>query len=79
MTTHAYYDIDSTIRALVVFNGPKGTGMMLAPRPGVLVAEVEGLPLKKGKLDLELLQKIVEREKINLPIPKWTYKSKDGR
>ena len=79
MTIHAYYDLDGTIQGFVVFDGPSGTGMMLAPGPGVLVAEVKGLTLKKGEPDVERLSEIAAREKITTPMPQWTYKSKRGR
>jgi hypothetical protein len=58
MRVYAHHDSKGNVDALVSFDGPDGAGLMLAPRPGRLVSEVEGISLRSGEKGLEELQEI---------------------
>jgi hypothetical protein len=55
MRVYVHYDLEGTIHSFVTANASEGSGMMLVPRPGILVAEVEGLqpqPTRDGHVEL---------------------------
>lgn len=76
MKVYAHYDLVGTIRSLVTVEGPQQAGMMLVPKPGVFVAEIEGLKLKSGKADPEALREIVGTHKVSTPLPHCTLVKK---
>ena len=43
MSVFVHYDRAGTIHSFVIANAPEGGGMMLTPKPGMLVAEVVDL------------------------------------
>ncbi len=68
MKVYAQYDLAGNIRSLVSVNAPEGAGMMLAPGPGVLVAEVDDPEIRAVALDLEKLAKVAKDYKVTTPI-----------
>ncbi len=65
MKTYAHYDVDGSIRALVVTKLPKGMGMMLAPEPGLMVGEIEDVKLKvKTEHDVEVVRELADSHRI---------------
>jgi hypothetical protein len=58
MKLFAQYDVSGKIRSLTWANPPRGVSVMLAPRPGELIAEVEDhhltgtMPTEKSLRDL---------------------------
>lgn len=58
MKLFAHYDQSGKIHSLTWFNAPQGVSLMLTPRPGELVAEVEGhnlttqIPTEKALRDI---------------------------
>ena len=68
MKTFAHFDSTGTIRALITVNAPKGVSAMLTPKPGLFVAEVEGLKVKSGAPDLEALREIAKAHKVATPL-----------
>jgi hypothetical protein len=71
MKIYAHHDADGTIRSLVTVNAPERGGMMLAPKPGVFVAEIEGLTLKlkSDTSDIEALGEIARSHNVSTPLP----------
>jgi hypothetical protein len=71
MAVFAHFDSEGSIRALVNVNAPPGMSIMLTPKPGSFVAEVEGLKLKsQGFAGLEELHEIAQTHKISSPVPR---------
>lgn len=70
MKIYAHYDTEGTIHALILINAPDGFGAMVAPEPGLLVAEVEGLQLKSAAPHVEELRKIAKTYKVATPQPR---------
>jgi|HubBroStandDraft_4_1064222.scaffolds.fasta_scaffold240341_2 hypothetical protein len=48
MNIFAHHDGEGRILAFVTSDGPAGSAMMLAPKPGVLVSEIEGVKFESG-------------------------------
>jgi hypothetical protein len=71
MKTYAHYDLAGNIRSLIVLKAPKEAGMMLTPKHGVFVAEIDGLKLKNER-DVEALRDIAQAHKIASPLPRCT-------
>jgi hypothetical protein len=78
MKIYAHYDATGAIRSFVAFDAPKGAGLMLAPKPGHLVAEVEGVKLKAGALDPEALRELATTHKVAEPAARCTLTKKRG-
>jgi hypothetical protein len=68
MNIYAHHDGDGTIHSMVAVNAPDGAGMALAPRPGELVSEIEGVTLKSGVHQVEALQEIARTHKVSTPL-----------
>lgn len=60
MSVFVHYDLTGRIRGFVTLNGPKGTGLMLTPKPGVLVAEAEGIVAKPGAAGTRALRELAK-------------------
>jgi hypothetical protein len=63
MKAYAHHDLSGNIRSLVVVSAPKGSGMMLAPKPGTLVTEIDGLQQKELG-DLSALREFAQRHMV---------------
>jgi hypothetical protein len=70
MVVYAYYDLEGNIHSLVTVNDPEGKGVMLATRPGQLVAEVEGLELTPEKANFNTLRDIAASHVVQKPLPR---------
>jgi hypothetical protein len=71
MAIYAHYDHTGTIRALISVKVPrdKAAGMMMAPKPGLFVAEVEGLKLKSDPPSREEARALAATHRIATPFP----------
>jgi hypothetical protein len=71
MRVYAHYDINGKIRALITTNGPEGKSVMLAPRAGEAVSQVddvkpESLKLYPTAADVKSLREILTSHKVEL-------------
>ena len=66
MSVFVHYDRGGTIHSFVTVNAPEG-GMMLTPRPGMLVAEVEGVQLQPGPAGHAALREIAKSHVVQAP------------
>jgi hypothetical protein len=64
MRIFAHHDSEGNIGSLVSVDGPKEAGLMMAPRAGQLVSEVEGVSIKPGEKGLAELQQIAQTHAI---------------
>jgi len=62
-----HYNSSGHIESLIVVNGPHGMSAGLAPKPGLLAAEVEGVNIGAGAPDLEAFRKLVKDQKVLAP------------
>jgi len=73
MKVYVHYDASGAIHGLVTVNAPADRTAMLAPGPGLFVAEVEGeIPgLKPApyESDMEALRKIAQTLRVATPNP----------
>ena len=68
MKVFAHYDESGKIHSLTWFNAPKGISVMLAPRPGQLVAEIEGHNLTDRVPSEKTLRDITKNYTIAEPV-----------
>lgn len=66
----AHYDVSGRIHSVTWFNAPHGVSLMLTPRSGELVAEVEGHNLTGGAPSEKTLRDIVKGHTIAAPLPR---------
>ena len=80
MKVYVHYDRFGTIHGLIAVNAPADHSPMLAPGPGLFVAEVEGeIPGLKAEpevSDLAALRKIAQTLQVATPIPRCKLVSK---
>jgi hypothetical protein len=76
MSLFAHYDVSGNIRSLTWFNAPKGISLLLTPRPGETVAEVEGQSLGSSNPTDKILRDIARSHVITQPISHCTLKKK---
>lgn len=76
MSLYVHYDLVGTIRSFVSVNPPKGGGMMLTPKAGVLVAEVEGFEPKPGAAGLAALREVAKSHVVEKPQARCTLAKK---
>jgi hypothetical protein len=80
MKVYVHYDYSGAVHSLIVVNAPVDRIPMLAPGPGLFVAEVEGeilgLKSEPDERDLEALSKIAETLRVATPIPRCKLVSK---
>jgi hypothetical protein len=60
MKLSVHYDPSGKVRSFVAVGGTHDNGMMLVPKPGALVAEVEGVSLEAGVAGLKKLREIAK-------------------
>jgi hypothetical protein len=72
----AHYDSAGTIHSLIMVNAPAGASLMPAPKPGLFVAEVEGLELKSAAPHTAELREIAKTHKVATPPPHCTLAKK---
>jgi hypothetical protein len=73
MKAYVHYDSSGAIHDLIVVDAPADRIAMLAPQPGLFVAEVEGkvpgLKPEPDKTDPEELRKSLQTLRVAIPIP----------
>jgi len=69
MKIFAHCDSTGSIRSLITVNAPEGASVMLTPKPGQFLTQLEGLNLGSGEPDLKALREIAKNHKIATPIP----------
>jgi hypothetical protein len=83
MKAYVHYDRFGAIHGLITVNAPDDRIPMLAPAPGLFVAEVEGdipgLKLETGEPDLDAVRKIVQTLQVATPIPRCKLVSRSPR
>jgi hypothetical protein len=67
MKVFAHHDLEGAIHSFVSVDAPAGAGMMLVPKPGLLVTEIEGLSLKAGGTNHEELRALAKSHKVTVP------------
>jgi hypothetical protein len=74
MAIYAHYDHTGAIRSLIVTKVPKdrSAGMMMTPKRGHFVAEVEGVKLKSDLPTPEELRAVAASHRIASPLPRAT-------
>lgn len=68
MKLAVHYDPSGKIRSFVAVDGPKNNGMMLVPKAGALVAEVEGVTLEAGADSLKKLRELAKNYLVEQPM-----------
>lgn len=76
MRLFAHYDLSGKIHSVTWFNAPQGVSLMLTPRPGELVAEVEGHNLTGSVPSEKTLRDIAKGHTIATPITRATLSKK---
>jgi len=76
MRLFAHYDASGKIHSLTWFNAPQGVSLMLTPRPGELVAEVEGHNLADSMPNEKTLRDIANSHVIAAPLSRCTLAKK---
>jgi hypothetical protein len=64
MKVFVHHDTTGDIRSVIAVDAPGRFGLMLTPKPGLLVSEVEGMKVKPGAVDVEALRKIAQSHKV---------------
>ncbi|HJZ94045.1 MAG TPA: hypothetical protein VKE40_24435 [Gemmataceae bacterium] len=70
MRVFAHHDSAGAIRAVVTVTGPKAMTAMVMPKPGLSVAEVEGLPIGGGPIDVAAVRRTVKGLKVPVSAPR---------
>ena len=69
MKVFVHHDEKGNLRGVVAFDAPQNGGMMLTPRPGHFVTEVEGVTLK-SPIDPEELRALATSHSLETKIPR---------
>jgi hypothetical protein len=67
MKLSVHYDPSGKVRSFVAIGGTNDNGMMLVPKPGALVAEVEEVSLVSGVAGLKKLREIAKNYIVEKP------------
>ena len=73
MKKFAHHDEKGSIKGIVIIDAPKNVGLMLSPKAGIFVTEIEGLKFKSKSPTIEELQDIANTYKISID-PKTVLK-----
>ena len=76
MRLFAHYELSGKIHSVTWFNAPQGVSLMLTPRPGELVAEVEGHNLRGSMPNEKTLRDIASSHVIAAPVTRCTLAKK---
>ena len=80
MKVYVHYDSSGAIHDLIAVDAPADRIPMLAPKPGLFVAEVEGdfpgLKPNPDEADIESLRKSLQTLRVATPIPRCKLVSK---
>lgn len=64
MNIYAHHDHKGSIKGIVVVTNPKNAGLMLTPKAGLLVTEVEGIKFKSKKPTVEEMKGILKNHRM---------------
>jgi hypothetical protein len=67
MKVFVHHDTSGVIRSMITVNAPEQFHLMLTPKAGLLVAEVEGIKIKAGAEGVEELRKVAQAHKVVTP------------
>jgi len=67
MKLFVHHDATGAIRSMVTVNAPEQFRLMLTPKAGLLVAEVEGIKIKPGAAGVKELRKFAQAHKVVTP------------
>ena len=67
MKVFVHHDATGAIRSMITVNAPEPFHLMLTPKAGLLVAEVEGVKIKAGTESVEELRKVAQAHKVVTP------------
>jgi hypothetical protein len=76
MRLFAHFDVSGRIHSVTWLNAPQGVSLMLTPRPGELVAEVEGHNLAGSMPSEKTLRDIAKSHTIAAPLTRCTLAKK---
>jgi hypothetical protein len=80
MKVYVHYDYSGAIQELITVDAPDDRILMLAPKPGHFVAEVEGeihgLKPELDESDLKALRETLQTLRVATPIPRCKLVSK---
>jgi len=72
MKLFVHYDASGRIRSATWFDAPPNAGMMLVPRAGHLVAEVEDEKLVRDARSEKVLRALMKKQRVQTPAPPCT-------
>jgi hypothetical protein len=67
--TLAHYDANGNITALITGNGPDSLHVMVTPKPGQFVAQVEGIAHQPGMQDVAALREAAKKLHVTAELP----------
>ena len=67
MKTYAHHDSDGNIKSLINVNAPGNAGLMLTPKAGLFVSELEDIKFKTKTPETEELHEIARSYKVVTP------------
>jgi hypothetical protein len=76
MKLFAHFDVSGRIHSVIWSNAPQGVSLMLTPRPGELVAEIEGQNLVGSAPNEKTLREIARNHTIAVPLARCTLVKK---
>jgi hypothetical protein len=76
MNIYAHHDHKGSIKSIVVVTNTKNAGLMLTPKGGLLVTEIEGIKFKSKKPSLNEMQQILKTYKVSAPGKKGRLEKK---
>jgi len=79
MKLFAHYDVSGKIRSVTWFNAPDDISLMLTPRPGELVTEIQGHNLTGSMPSETTLRDLAKSHTIAAPLPRNTLTKRSAR
>jgi hypothetical protein len=76
MSLFVHFDHTGHIRGFVTVNGPEDSGMSLALKPGIQVAEVEGVKVSAGPAAIAELRELAKKQVVKAPPQRVTLRKK---
>lgn len=75
MKIYAHHDLSGEVHSLVLYTAPKGAGVMLTPRRGLLVSELGGLRVKDPK-DFKAVRALAEGRRVHVNVAEHSVPNK---
>jgi hypothetical protein len=76
MKLSVHYDPSGKVHSFVAVGGTDSNGMMLVPRPGALVAEIEGVTVESGVAGLKKLRELAKHYIVEEPANRQRLRKK---